>query len=82
MRPRRQRRRGGGGGRLHTTHLVLASVMALVAADGQRRGRLGADRVDAFKAGLAMLLGMLVFVVAGNGHAWAAGKRIADRHLV
>ncbi len=55
--------------------------MALVAADAQRRRRLGTDGVDALKARLAILLGARVLVVAGNDHAWAAGKGIAHRHF-
>ena len=72
---------GGAGCRAHTTHLVFAVVLALVAANTKDRGGLGADGVDALEArgGRDVAIGVEV-LVDGHGGAGAASERVPDRH--
>ena len=70
----------GGKVEVHTTHLVFAGIMALVAANAQRRRCLGSDCIHALKARLLVLLGARILVIVGACRARAAGKGIADRH--
>lgn len=64
-----------------TTHFVFAIVVALAAANAQRRGGLGAHRVDSLEAGIIVFLsGALIFVV-GNHNLGAAREWVSDRHV-
>jgi hypothetical protein len=82
--------RGANPGRIgrprgRTTHLVLARVLALSAADAERRRRLRSYCFYSFKPrrhGVGASSGRaraLVLILDDNG-ARAAGKRVADRH--
>jgi hypothetical protein len=72
-----------------TTHLVLASVLALGTPDAQRRRGFGTDCVDSFKAwmrnvnrrsGLPIGRPWPNILVLGNCQARSARKGIANRH--
>jgi hypothetical protein len=63
----------------HTTHLVLAIVLALGAADAEDRRRLGADSIDALEAGSGWDVCLRANVLVGS-ETGSASKGVSDRH--
>lgn len=63
-----------------TTHLVFAIVMALAAANAQRRRGFGAHRVDSLEARMVVFRQRAIILVVGNHNLGAAGEWVSDRH--